>query len=178
MSARVARCGLVLVATVAAVALCAPASSGATKRAAASSLPASIKAIMDKPRYADATWSLLVTDVETGETFYPLNADQISFTGSTRKLFSIGLALTRSAPTRAQTTPVYRPRRRSTADGTLTGDLVLVGGRRPRLSAAGGSTPTPSTSPTSTTTTPTASAPPILTPQDPLYALDQPRRAR
>ena len=48
---------------------------------------------MDQPRYADATWSLLVTDVESGESFYELDADRMSFTGSTRKLFSVGMAL-------------------------------------------------------------------------------------
>ena len=54
-----------------------PATSGqSTSAPATSDVPAEIQAIMDQPRYADATWSLLVTDVETGETFYSLNADQ------------------------------------------------------------------------------------------------------
>lgn len=121
------RCGLVLVATMAAVAACATASSGATKRASSSSLPASIKAIMDKPRYANATWSLLVTDVATGKSFYALNADQRSLTGSTRKLFSTGVALNALGADARQTTPVYRT---GTVDGqgTLDGNLVLVAG--------------------------------------------------
>ena len=49
-------------------------------------VPPEIQAVMAKPRYADATWSLLVIDVESGEEFYPLNEDKLSFTGSTRKL--------------------------------------------------------------------------------------------
>src|SRR4051794_38871816 len=53
---------------------------------AASGLPDPIKAVMSKPRYKDATWSLLATDLQSGESFYPLNPDQMSFTGSTRKL--------------------------------------------------------------------------------------------
>ena len=139
--------------------------------AADSDLPADIKAIMTKPRYADATWSLLVTDVETGETFYELNADQMSLTGSTRKLFSVGTALDELGTDHREITPVYRT---GTVDGqgTLNGDLVLVasgdltfGGRRidadtvqvtdfdhndaNGLGAA------------------------ELTPQDPLYAVDQ-----
>ena len=48
---------------------------------------------MDQPRYKDATWSLLVTDDESGETFYSLNPDRMSLTGSTRKLVSVGMAL-------------------------------------------------------------------------------------
>jgi PBP4 family serine-type D-alanyl-D-alanine carboxypeptidase len=93
----------------------------------AAALPADIRAIMEQPRYDEATWSLLVTDVETGETFYSQNADELSFTGSTRKLFSVGLALDTLGADHRQETPVHRigdvgP------DGTLDGDLVLVGG--------------------------------------------------
>jgi D-alanyl-D-alanine carboxypeptidase/D-alanyl-D-alanine-endopeptidase (penicillin-binding protein 4) len=81
---------------------------------------------MDQPRYADATWSLLVTDVETGETSYSLNADRRSFTGSTRKLFSVGMALRTLGADHRIETPVYRLGDVGT-DGTLTGDLALVG---------------------------------------------------
>jgi D-alanyl-D-alanine carboxypeptidase/D-alanyl-D-alanine-endopeptidase (penicillin-binding protein 4) len=92
----------------------------------ASGLPAEIKAIMGKPRYKDATWSLLATDIETGESFYALNPDQMSFTGSTRKLFSVGTALNGLGADHRITTPVYRT---GTVDGqgNLTGNLVLVG---------------------------------------------------
>ncbi|HUQ64029.1 MAG TPA: D-alanyl-D-alanine carboxypeptidase/D-alanyl-D-alanine-endopeptidase [Acidimicrobiales bacterium] len=93
---------------------------------AASGLPDEIKAVMSKPRYKDATWSLLATDVKTGESFYPLNADLMSFTGSTRKLFSVGSALNGLGADHRNTTPVYRT---GTVDeqGKLTGNLVLVG---------------------------------------------------
>ena len=89
-------------------------------------LPASITAVMNKPRYAGATWSLLVTDVATGESFYGLNADQMSLTGSTRKLFSVGAALDTLGADHRQTTPVYR--QGAVTGGVLNGDLVLVGG--------------------------------------------------
>jgi D-alanyl-D-alanine carboxypeptidase len=52
-----------------------------------------IKAVMSKPRYRNARWSLLATDMKTGQSFYSFNADQMSFSGSTRKLFSVGTAL-------------------------------------------------------------------------------------
>ncbi|HEY0692510.1 MAG TPA: hypothetical protein VGD71_26140, partial [Kribbella sp.] len=35
-----------------------------------SGLPDPIKAVMSKPRYRNATWSLLATDMKTGESFY------------------------------------------------------------------------------------------------------------
>jgi PBP4 family serine-type D-alanyl-D-alanine carboxypeptidase len=92
----------------------------------ASALPAEIREIMEQPRYDDATWSLLVTDVGTGETFYSLNAEQMSFTGSTRKLFSVGLALTSLGADHRIETPVYRLGEVG-ADGALAGDLALVG---------------------------------------------------
>ncbi len=93
---------------------------------AASGLPPEIKAIMSKPRYKDATWSLLATDVKTGETFYPLNAEQMSFTGSTRKLFSVGTALDALGADHRTTTPVFRT---GSVDGqgVLSGNLLLVG---------------------------------------------------
>lgn len=93
---------------------------------AASGLPDEIKAIMSKPRYKDATWSLLATDLKTGESFDALNADQMSLTGSTRKLFSVGSALNGLGADHRITTPVYRT---GTVDGkgALTGNLVLVG---------------------------------------------------
>ncbi len=93
---------------------------------AASGLPDQVKAVMSKPRYKDATWSLLATDVKTGESFYPLNPDLMSFTGSTRKLFSVGSTLNGLGADHRMTTPVYRT---GTVDGqgNLAGNLVLVG---------------------------------------------------
>jgi len=89
-------------------------------------LPASVQEIMNQSRYEDAAWSLLVTDVATGETFYSLNPDEMSFTGSTRKLFSVGMALDRLGAGHRVETPVYRVGEVG-ADGTLDGDLALVG---------------------------------------------------
>jgi len=76
---------------------------------------------MTKLRCADAPWSLLVTEVEPGESFYPLNADRMSLTGSTGKRFSVAMALNTLGADARQTTPVYR---KGTVDGqgTLNGD--------------------------------------------------------
>src|SRR5262249_30409013 len=92
---------------------------------AASGLPGPVKAVMGKPRYADATWSLLATDLKTGESFDGLNLGVMSLTGSTRKLFSVGTALRGLGADHRVTTPVYRTG--SVAGGSLTGNLVLVG---------------------------------------------------
>ncbi len=105
----------------------APDSSAATTTSVIAPLPDSITAIMGKPRYVDATWSLLVTDVETGESFYELNPDDMSFTGSTRKLFSVGSALDALGADHRQRTPVHRLGEVDD-NGVLQGDLVLVAG--------------------------------------------------
>src|SRR5438067_9347000 len=112
------------------VAACSASSSGSTSTSTSpptSGLPDSITSIMKKPRYANATWSLLATDVKTGESFFEQNADQMSLTGSTRKLFSVGAALDGLGADHRQQTPVYR---QGDVDGSgvLHGDLVLVGG--------------------------------------------------
>jgi D-alanyl-D-alanine carboxypeptidase/D-alanyl-D-alanine-endopeptidase (penicillin-binding protein 4) len=90
------------------------------------SLPDAIVAVMNKPRYASATWNLFVADVETGDIVYELRPDQLAFTGSVRKLFSVGLALRQLGAGHRFTTPVYR---RGEVDRrcVLHGDLVLVG---------------------------------------------------
>lgn len=99
-------------------------------------LPADIQAVMAKPRYEKATWSLLVGDVDSGETFFPLNEERLSFSGSTRKLFSVGLAMLSLGGDHRFLTTVHR-QGQIKGDGVLDGDLVLVasgdltfGGRR------------------------------------------------
>ncbi|MDQ3302694.1 MAG: D-alanyl-D-alanine carboxypeptidase [Actinomycetota bacterium] len=133
-------------------------------------VPESIQEIMDQPRYKDATWSLLVTDVESGETFYSLNPDRMSFTGSTRKLFSVGTALDTLGADHREETPVYRMGEVG-SDGALDGDLALVGAGD--LTFGGRRIDTDTVEFTNfdhndANNLGTAN----LTPQDPLYALD------
>jgi PBP4 family serine-type D-alanyl-D-alanine carboxypeptidase len=145
-------------------------SAPADSEPADSELPDEIRTIMEQPRYADATWSLLVKDVDTGESFYAQNADRMSFTGSTRKLFSVGMALRALGADHRIATPVYRLGEVG-ADGTLTGDLALVGagdlvfgGRRIDADKVEITTFDHNDANGLGTA--------ILSPQDPLYALD------
>ena len=125
---------------------------------------------MQKPRYAGATWNLLVADVTTGETLYALQPDQMALTGSVRKLFSVGLALKQLGADHRFTTPVYR---QGTVDaqGVLTGDLVLVAAGDLTLGGRLGVDDTivfTDFDHNDANNLGTA----ILTPQDPLYGLD------
>jgi PBP4 family serine-type D-alanyl-D-alanine carboxypeptidase len=134
------------------------------------SIPASIQEVMDKPLYDDATWSLLVTDVESGETSYSLNADEMSFTGSTRKLFSVGMALNTLGADHREETPVYRLGEVG-GDGTLSGDLALVGAGD--LTFGGRRIDADTVAFTNFDHNDAASLGTAeLTPQDPLFALD------
>src|SRR6185503_11633941 len=99
-----------------------------------------------------------------------LNPDQMSLTGSTRKLFSVGTALNGLGADHRTTTPVYATG--PVSGGTLKGNLVLVGqgdltfgGRRINADTI------------QVTDLDHGDANAIgaaqLTPQDPLYGIDQ-----
>lgn len=88
-------------------------------------VPPAVLDIINGPRYAGATWNIRVVDVESGALVSSLGADELFFTGSVRKLFSVAEALDLLGPGHRFTTPVHR-RGTLGADGVLRGDLVLV----------------------------------------------------
>ena len=98
---------------------------GSSTPAPGSQIPASIRAIMQKPRYSQATWGLRVADLSSGKVIYSLNSDDVLLTGSVRKLFSVGVAINELGADDQFKTPVFRL---GDVDGTgtLNGDLVLV----------------------------------------------------
>ncbi len=139
--------------------------------AAPPALPASISAIVQQPRYAKATWELLVTDLGSGDTVYSLDPDRLAFTGSVRKLFSVGNALDALGAGHRFTTPVYRMGAVNDG-GTLNGDLVLVAAGD--LTFGGRLNPDGTIAYTTFDHTEANSlGTAILTPQNPLHGLDQ-----
>lgn len=94
--------------------------------AADGSVPDAVVDVMERPRYEDSSWNLLVADVESGDEIWAIDADELSFTGSTRKVFSVGLALDALGAEQRQRTPIHRVGDVG-SDGTLDGHLVLVG---------------------------------------------------
>ena len=78
-------------------------------------------------------WGLLIVDAQTGETLYEQNADQYFIPASNMKLFTTALALAKLGPDyRFHTT--LETHGAISADGTLDGDLFLVGRGDPNLS--------------------------------------------
>ncbi|MEO6826901.1 MAG: D-alanyl-D-alanine carboxypeptidase [Microbacteriaceae bacterium] len=154
-----------------AVTACTGGGSGTTTSAAPDGLSDAITAIMEQPRYDKASWSIEVTDLDSGKSLYSANPDRLAFTGSTRKLFSVGLALKELGADHRTTTSVYRSGPLD-GSGVLHGDLNLVGagdltfgGRR---TADGGLAYTDFDH-NDANNLGTA----ILTPQDPLAGVDQ-----
>ncbi len=86
-----------------------------------------IDIVTAQQRYVDAgsKWSMVVMDANSGEVLYARDPDRLSFTGSVRKLFSVGMALNALGPDHRFTTSVYRIGTAG-AQGVLAGDLVLV----------------------------------------------------
>ncbi len=81
-----------------------------------------------------AFWGVKAVDLTTGRTLYEHNAERLFVPASTAKLFSTSLALVRLGPEYRWLTRVA-----ATAppdeDGRLAGDIVLIGGGDPNLSA-------------------------------------------
>ncbi len=115
---------------------CAPAAARAPASppvAAASRLRAELAQIFDDPAFRNAYWGVMVQSVETGEVLYRRNAEKLFMPASNLKLVTAAVALARLGPdhrfhTRiAATGPIE-------SDGTLAGDLVVVGGGDPMIS--------------------------------------------
>lgn len=78
-------------------------------------------------------WGLLVADAATGDTLYALNADKYFVPASNMKLFTTALALSKLGQDyRFHTT--LETHGALSSDGTLNGDLFLVGRGDPNLS--------------------------------------------
>jgi D-alanyl-D-alanine carboxypeptidase/D-alanyl-D-alanine-endopeptidase (penicillin-binding protein 4) len=89
--------------------------------------------IFADPAFANAHWGVMVQSLETGEIFYRQNADKLFMPASNNKLITAAVSLSRLGvdyrfQTRvAATGPISE-------DGTLQGDLVVIGGGDPAIS--------------------------------------------
>lgn len=88
-------------------------------------LPADAIKTMEQPQYSGGHWGIYVQDLETGETLLDLNGDKFAEPGSFTKTYSVGAAWLHWGPDHTVTTPIKQMG--TVTDGTLQGDLVMVG---------------------------------------------------
>lgn len=81
-----------------------------------------------------AFWGIQIADAASGEVLYQKDADRFFVPASNTKLFSTALALVRLGPDHRFETTV-NARQAPDASGRLRGDLLLIGGGDPTLSA-------------------------------------------
>lgn len=110
----------------------------------AAALPAAVARALAKP-FADpalgARVNALVVDAATGTTLYDRGSTVAVVPASTTKLFTAVAALKTLGPDRRFATRVVTAG--TVADGTLTGDLVVVGGGDPTLTEVPGTSSYP-----------------------------------
>ncbi len=93
-----------------------------------------IEAILERPSARRAFWGIEIVDLRNGETVFEHNADKLFLPASNAKLFSTALALRRLGPDYRFTTTVVSDAEPD-ENGALDGDLRIVGGGDPNLSA-------------------------------------------
>jgi serine-type D-Ala-D-Ala carboxypeptidase/endopeptidase (penicillin-binding protein 4) len=95
-------------------------------------LRAMIDSLADAPEFANAHWGILIVDPERGDTLYARNAGKLFMPASNMKLLTTATALTQlGADYTYRTTFAARG---PIADGTLSGDLLIVGRGDPSVS--------------------------------------------
>ena len=130
--------------------------------------------VMNQPQYALGQWAIAVRDMDTGEQIVALNADTLFEPASVTKTYSAGAAWLEFGPDTTVTTPVKRTG--EVADGTLNGNLVLVG--KGDITMGGRTKPDGTVDFTNldhNDANPIPGA--TLTPEDPLTGLERPGRA-
>jgi D-alanyl-D-alanine carboxypeptidase/D-alanyl-D-alanine-endopeptidase (penicillin-binding protein 4) len=91
-----------------------------------------IDSLADAPEFSNAHWGILIVDPEGGDTLYARNAGKLFMPASNMKILTSATAL-------AQLGPDYRCRtvfagRGSVTNGTLNGDLLVIGRGDPSVS--------------------------------------------
>lgn len=107
---------------------------GQTGQPTVPSIPDRIQALLERPAALRTSWGILVRNLDTGTTIYERNAEKLFVPASNVKLFATAIALQRLGADYTFTTAVVAEG--SVDDeGTLTGDLRLVGGGDPNFSS-------------------------------------------
>jgi D-alanyl-D-alanine carboxypeptidase/D-alanyl-D-alanine-endopeptidase (penicillin-binding protein 4) len=101
---------------------------------ALAALQRDIDAILAAPRLERAYWGVLVKSLVTGDTIYAVNARKLMMPASNMKIVTLAAAAERLGWDYTYTTTVLAAG--AVADGTLHGDLLVVGSGDPSLMAS------------------------------------------
>ncbi len=93
---------------------------------------ARIRAVMERPEFAHASWGMEFYDLDAKKVVASVNGDRLFVPGSTTKLLTMGTALEVLGADHRFRTRVYRTG--PVRNGVLEGDLVLVASGDPNLS--------------------------------------------
>jgi D-alanyl-D-alanine carboxypeptidase/D-alanyl-D-alanine-endopeptidase (penicillin-binding protein 4) len=103
---------------------------GAVSQRAA--LRAMIDSLADGPEFHNSYWGILIVDPERGDTLYSRNAGKLFLPASNMKVVTSSVALEQLGPDYAYHTTLVA--RGPIRDGTLTGDLAVIGRGDPTIS--------------------------------------------
>ena len=91
-----------------------------------------IDSLADAPEFSNAHWGILIVDPSTGDTLYSRNAGKLFMPASNMKILTSSTALTQLGPDYRYRTSFLA--RGTIADGTLNGDLLVIGRGDPSVS--------------------------------------------
>jgi D-alanyl-D-alanine carboxypeptidase/D-alanyl-D-alanine-endopeptidase (penicillin-binding protein 4) len=114
----------------------------APNRVAASPTPLQhdIDALLARPELAHGSWGVLVRSLKTNETLYAVNARKLMLPASNMKIVTLAAAAQKLGWSYAYETKIVATG--PIVNGTLKGDLVVIGSGDPSLmDASGGGTP-------------------------------------
>jgi D-alanyl-D-alanine carboxypeptidase/D-alanyl-D-alanine-endopeptidase (penicillin-binding protein 4) len=119
---------LILVSAILAAAGCTGAERASSTQ---SSFESGLLDITNDPRYAHASWGIVIADPMSGTTLYESNAGQMFVPASTTKLFSSAAILEAFGPDHRFVTPVYATT--AHGGGSTDADLILVASGDPSM---------------------------------------------
>ncbi len=99
-------------------------------------LAAGIDSLLADPQWAGAQWGVLVVNPRTGDTLYARNAGKLFIPASNQKIITGAVALANLGPEYRWRTAVAAARGAARPNGTLQGDLYVLGSGDPTVSAA------------------------------------------
>ena len=99
-------------------------------------LVGAVDSMLSDPKWATAQWGVLVVDARSGDTLYTRNAGRLFVPASNEKIITGAVALARLGPAYRWRTVVAASHDVARSNGTLDGNLYVIGSGDPTVSDA------------------------------------------